>query len=159
MQMSQLFDYFVCSRPTIDRWADALEHQDEELQQKIESEMPRFVTLKNLGQDEFNILAQCVEASDVDTVEAVGQVDLVKAVSEEEGPWVMAFRQPAVEAIAGMTVDTPLVQRWVKAVAEFHGRDEDRSRELLTTNSAKTLKEMCRVAVEKRLAVFTCFYG
>lgn len=157
--MSQLFDYFACSRPTIERWADALEQQDEELQQKIESEMPRFVTLKNLGQDELHILARCVKGNDVDTVNAVGQVDLVKAVSEEEGPWVLAFRQPTVEAIAGMTVNMPLIERWVKAVAEFHGTDEDRCRELLTLDAAMTLKEMCRVAVEKRLGVFTCFYG
>jgi hypothetical protein len=157
--MSQLFDYFVCSRPTMEGWADALEQQDEELQQRIESEMPRFLTLKNLGQDEFNILARCVEGDDVDTVKAVGQVDLVKAVTEEEGPWVMAFRQPAVEAIAAMSVDRPLLQRWVKAVAEFHGSDEDRCREILNPDAAKTLKEMCSLAVEKRLGVFTCFYG
>jgi len=136
-----------------------MEQQDEELQQMIEAEMPQFVTIKNLGQDEFNILAGCAEGNGVDTVKAVVQVDLVKAVSEEEGPWVTAFRQPAVEAIAGMTVDMPLVQRWVKAVAEFNGRNEDRCREILTTDAAKTLKEICSVAVEKRLGVFTCFYG
>lgn len=157
--MSQLFDYFVCSRPMIERWDDALEQQDEELQQKIESEMPRFLNLKNLGQDEFNILARCVEGDESDTVNAVGQVDLVKAVSEKDGPWIMAFRQAAVEAIAGMSVDMPLVRRWGKAVAEFHGMSEERCRELLTTDAAKSLKELCSVAVEKRLGVFTCFYG
>jgi transposase-like protein len=157
--LGDIFDYFVCPLPIIERWADALAQQDEELQQKIEAEMPRFVTLKNLGQDDFNMLSQCVEGGTVDTVRAVGDVDLVKAVSEEEGPWVMAFRRPAIEAIARMDVNESLLQRWVKAVAEFNGRKEEHCRETLTADAAKTLKEMCPLAVKDRLGVFTCFYG
>lgn len=157
--MSQLFDYFVCSLPIIQRWTDAMVQQDEDLQQTIESKMPRILTLKSIGQDEFNILAGCAKADEVDAVEAVGQVDLVKAVSDEEGPWVMAFSQAAVEAIAGMRVDTALIQRWASAVTEFHGTSEDWCRELLTMDAAKSLKELCGVAVEKQLGVFTCFYG
>ncbi len=42
--MSQLFDYFVCSRSLIDKWADALEQLDEALQEQIESEMPQMVS-------------------------------------------------------------------------------------------------------------------
>ena len=157
--MSQLFDYFVCSESLIERWADALAEQDEDLQQKIESEMPRFVTLKNIGQDDFNILARCAEGDDVDTVKAVGEVDLVRAVSEEEGPWIMAFRQPAVEAMARMVVNESLIQRWIKAVAEFNGSGEDWCRETLTADAAESLKEICELAVEARLGVFICFYG
>ena len=156
--MSQLFDYFVCSRPIIERWADAVEQQDDELQQTIESQMPRLLTLRNIGPDEFNILAQCVEGDDVDTVDAVGQLDLVRAISEE-GPWLMAFRQPAVDAIAGMSVDVPLIQRWCKAVAEFFGTSEDFRRELLSTETAKSWKDLCSLAIEKRFGVFVCFYG
>jgi hypothetical protein len=157
--MSQLFDYFVCSRPLIDRWADALEQQDEDLQQQIEAEMPRFVSLNNLGQEDFNMLALCAFGDDGDPVEAVGDVDLVKAISEEEGPWIMAFRQPAVEAIAKMKVDEPLLHRWVQTVAQFNGRKEAFCREILTADAANTFKEMCSLAVKKRLGVFTCFYG
>ena len=157
--MSQFFDYFVCSRPVIERWADALEQQDEDLQETIEDEMARSIGLKNVGQDEFNILAHCVAGDNVDTVKAVGEVDLVRAVSEEEGPWVIAFRQPAVEAIAGMVVDPSLLQRWVKAVAQFNGRDEVDWQKTLTAHMAKSLKDICRCAVNERLGVFTCFYG
>jgi hypothetical protein len=154
--MSQLFDYFVCLVAVIERWAAALGEQDEDRQQQIEAEMPRLVALKNLGQDDFNLLARVVAG---EAVVAVGDVDLVRAVNEEEGPWVIAFRQPAVEAIARMSVDESLLQQWIKSVAEFQGRKEDRCREFLTADAAKTLKEMCVLAVEGRLGVFTCFYG
>lgn len=154
--MSQLFDYFVCPRTLIDQWADALEQQDEALQEKIEAKMPRVVTLKNLGPDDFNLLARCVEG---DSAVAVGDVDLVRAVNEEEGPWVMALCPPAIKAVARMVVDESLLRRWVKAVAEFHGRKEAHCREVLTADAAQTLQEMCQLAVKKRLGVFTCFYG
>lgn len=156
--MSQLFDYFVCSRPAIERWADALEQQDEDVQKDIEDEMPRFLCLKNVGQDEFNILAACAQ-DEADTVRAVGRLDLIKAVSEEEGPWIIAFRQAEIEAIAGMNVDHSLVERWVRAVVEYRDESEDDCRDQFTTELAKTLKELCGVAVEKQLGVFTCFYG
>lgn len=154
--MSQLFDYFVCSRSLIDKWADALEQQDEARQEKIEAKMPRMATLKNLGQDDFNLLARSVDGG---SVVGVGDVDLVRAISEEEGPWVMALCQPAVRAVARMVVDESLLQRWVKAVAEFHGGKEAHCREILMAEAAETLKEMCQLAVKKRLGVFTCFYG
>ncbi len=157
--MSQLFDYFVCSRSMIRKWAAAMEEQDEELQQRIESKMPRLHTLDGIGQDEFNILAGCAEGDEMDPVEAVGQVDLVATVSEEEGPWVMAFSQVAVEAIAGMHVGSDLIQRWASAVIEFHGTSEYECRELLTMDAANSLKELCGLAVEKQLGVFTCYYG
>jgi hypothetical protein len=157
--MSQNFDYFVCSRPMIERWADAPERGDEDLQQAIQAEMPRFLSLKDVGQTEYNILARCVDGDDGDVVEAVGEVDLVKAVNEAEGPWIMAFRQPAVEAITRMVVDQSLLERWVKAVAEFSGSDEDRCRETLTADVAQSLRDLCALAVGERLGVFTCFYG
>ena len=34
--MSQLFDYFVCSRSLMDEWAEALQQADEDLQAKVE---------------------------------------------------------------------------------------------------------------------------
>jgi hypothetical protein len=92
-------------------------------------------------------------------VEAVGQIDLVKAVSEQ-GPWVMAFRKPAIEAVAGVSVDTLLVRRWVKAVVQFFGpTSEDRCRMFLTTEAANSFKELSSLAVEKKLEVFVCFHG
>src|SRR5262245_5438980 len=156
--MSQLFDYFACSRPLIERWADALEQQDEDLQGQIEAEMPRSLPLKNLGDDDVNILAWCARGEDGDVVEAVGEIDLVKAVSEE-GPWVSTFRQPAVAALAKMRVGPALVRRWVQAVAQFHGETEDYYRELLTADTARALKDLCRLAVKERLGVFVCFHG
>lgn len=109
--MSQIFDYFVCSRSLIDQWAKALASGDKAQQAKIEAKMPKFLTLRNLGQDEFNILAWCVQGGKGDVVEAVGAVDLVTAISEDEGPWLMAFQQPAIQAIAGMSVDESLLNR------------------------------------------------
>jgi hypothetical protein len=157
--MSQLFDYFVCARALIDKWADALEQRDESLQQKIEAEMPRFLTLKNLSDGDVSILAACTKGDAVDSVKAVGQHDLVRAISEEEGPWITAFRKPTIEAIAKLRVGKPLLQRCVRAIAQFHGGTEAEYRKLLTAKVAGTLKDMCRLAVKKRLGVFTCFHG
>ncbi|MBX9677124.1 MAG: hypothetical protein K2X38_00070 [Gemmataceae bacterium] len=157
--MSQLFDYFVCSRSTIENWADAMEQQDEDEQARIESEMSGFVTLEHIGQDEFNILAQCVEEDGGDPTKAVLRVDLVKAVDEEEGPWVTAFHPAAVKAVAGMSVSATLIQCWRRAVAAFRGESEELYRKLLTSKTADSLKELCSLAVEKRMEVFTCFYG
>jgi uncharacterized protein with GYD domain len=100
--MSQLYDYFACSRALIERWADALEQQDEAQQHEAEAKMPRLLTLKNIRQDAFNLLAECVGGDSFDAIKAMGEVDLIRAVSVEEGPWVMAFRRFAVEAIGGM---------------------------------------------------------
>lgn len=156
--MSQLFDYFVCSRPDIDRWADALE-QGDELEGAIEKEMPQVVHFRNLGQDDVNILAQCSQDREVDSVTAVGEIDLVRAISDEEGPWVMALRTPYIRMLAEMRIDNRLLERWVAAVAKFNGTEEEYCREVLTTEAAETLKKMCRLAVEKNLGVFVCFYG
>lgn len=121
--------------------------------------MPRFITLKNIGQDEFNILAQCISSDDVDLVKAVGQIDLVRAISETEGPWVIAFRQPAIDAVARMSISEPLIHRWIRATAAFQEVQENRMATLLTTDVATTFMEMCSTAVEKQLGVFACFHG
>jgi hypothetical protein len=157
--MSQYFDYFVCSQSLIEQWADALAQGDEERQVSLQADLPRFVGFKNLGNDEVNILAWCVKGENTDIAAAVGELDLIRAVSDLEGPWVMAFRQPAVAAIAGMVIDEPLLERWVRAVAEFHGRDEDICRRFLTPRDAGTLKDLCETAVKNSLGVFVCFYG
>jgi hypothetical protein len=85
--VSQPFDYFACTRPQGEQRAEALASGDEDLQQQIEATMPGSVKLKNLSQNEFNLLPACVARDAVDVVEAVGQVDLVEAVYVEEGPW------------------------------------------------------------------------
>jgi hypothetical protein len=157
--MSQLFVYFVCPQAAIERWAEALARRDEDLRRKIESDMDRVVTLKNLGQDDFNLLARCVAGGDIDVVRAVGDVDPIKAVSEDEGPWVLAFRQPAVIALAQMNVDEPLLRRWAEVVARFKGKSANDYRGSLTADVARTLREMCALAVRERLGVFCCFYG
>ncbi|HEY9757300.1 MAG TPA: hypothetical protein V6C97_19180 [Oculatellaceae cyanobacterium] len=156
--MAQLFDYFVCPRSTIEQWISALEQQDDELRDKIESEMPQSITLQTVGQEELNILAGCARSEEVDTVKAVAQVDLVKALTDEEGPWVVAFPQPTVEAIAEMNVNPALVHRWIKAVSEYQGNNDDSRQAYLTTDAALTLKKICTEAVQERLYVFTCFY-
>jgi hypothetical protein len=157
--MSQLYDFFACPRPLIERWAEALAAGDEELQNKIEAELPRRLPLNGIGQDELNILAACVAGEPVDVVQAVGRLDLVKAVSEEEGPWVTAFRRPAVKAVAGMRVDDELVGNWVRHVAEFHGESVKKVRRILTTEMAMTFKDLCSLAAKEHLGVFACFYG
>jgi hypothetical protein len=157
--VSQLFDYFACSRRLIERWADALADGDEDRRQQIEAEMPGLVTLKRVGQDEFNVLAACVAGDTVDVVQAVGQMGLVQAVSPEEGPWVIAFRRPAIEALAGMRVDEPLVARWARHLAALHGGQEDYYRRLLTAAVAGTFGQLCGLAVERELGVFVCFHG
>jgi hypothetical protein len=81
--MLQLFDYFACSRLVIRRWAAALADGDAERRVELEAGMPRIARLKNLSQNEFNILAACVAGGEVDVVEAVGRVDLVRAL---DGP-------------------------------------------------------------------------
>jgi hypothetical protein len=83
----------------------------------------------------------------------------VKAISVEEGPWVMAVRRPAIQAIAQMRVDKGLLGRWVGCVIDLHGGTKAHYQKLLTAEAAQTLKEMCSLAVKKRLGVFACFYG
>lgn len=157
--MSQLFDYFACSRPIIEQWAEALADGDEERRAEIEATMPRVARLKGIGQDEFNILAACAAGEAVDVVKAAGRVDLVRVIDAEEGPWVMAFRRPEVEAVAGMRVDGPLLGRWARHAAELHGRPEGRNRMLLSEEAAETFQEMCVLAVKGDFGLFVCFYG
>jgi hypothetical protein len=156
--VSQIFDYFVCERGLIERWADALEQRNEALQQKFEAEMPRFITLKNVGQQEFGMLARCAAGKDTDSGNAVGGVDLVKAFSEE-GPWLLAFRPPAVERLANMIVEESLIEKWLAAVTEFTGGDSDHLRKFLTVIAANDLKGLCDFAIKNKLGVFTCLYG
>ena len=40
-EMSQLFDWFACSRPIIEQWAEALADGDEVRRAEIEATMPR----------------------------------------------------------------------------------------------------------------------
>lgn len=157
--MSQLFDYFVCSRPLIDEWVEALEQGDEELQAKVEGRMPRMRTLKNLGNDELAILASCTEAGDPDVVEAVGNIDLIRAICEEDGPWIMTFRRGSIEAVTKMTVNENLLERWVEAVVDFNGGDEEYYRHFLTADTAQSLRELCQHANDHNLELFVCFYG
>jgi hypothetical protein len=157
--VSQLIDYFVCSRALATKWAEAMEQQDEALQSDIEAKMPCFVTLKNLGQDEVNILAACVEGDVADPAEAVSEIELVHAVSEEEGPWGMAFDQSVIEAIAGMSVEKALLQRWLRVVCQFRGGSEAYHKRWMSADAATKLKEMCELAVTKNMGLFTCFYG
>src|SRR5262249_54130342 len=101
--VSQLFTYFVCSRPLIERGVDALGAAGEGRQAEVEAEMPRVLTL-GVSQPEVNLLARCLEGGPVRAAAAARGLDLVRALSEEEGPWVMAFRRPAIHALAGMSV-------------------------------------------------------
>lgn len=155
--MGQYYDFFVCPLPIVERRADALQEGDEELQEAIEAEMDCVVPLKNVGHDEFCMLARSTRGDVVDLVNAVEGSELVRAVSEE-GPWVTALHRSAVEAVAGAVVGPPLIERWVKAAAGFHG-DEDRYRGLLDTEIAESLKDVSALAVSKGLDVFVCFYG
>jgi hypothetical protein len=157
--MSQLFDYFVCSRALIKKWAEALEQDDESVQSDIEAKMPCRMTLKNVGQDEVNLLAACIEGDLVDPVEAISEIELVHAVSEDEGPWVMAFDQSVLEALARMSVDKALLQRWVRVMCEHRGGSEVYHRRWMSASTARTLKQMCELAVTKSLGLITCFYG
>jgi hypothetical protein len=68
--MSQLFDFFACSRPMVEEWADALEQQDEARQEAIEAKMPGVLKLKNIGNQEFTTLGACIERAD--TAKSVG---------------------------------------------------------------------------------------
>lgn len=158
--MSQLFDYFVCSPSAIEEWADAMERGDEELQEELESRMPRSLALRGIGQDEFSILAGCLRGGAVDIAGALERVDFVRAIDEEEGPWISAFRRAEIEAIAGMGVDEALIGRWSEAVAEYRGMEEnDDRRGMLTAEVAEDFKGLCRAAIEGGLDVFVCFYG
>jgi len=144
----------------IENWADALERGDEALQEKIEAEMPFVISLKNLGFDDFAILAECAEGDAVAPGKSVGEEDLVKAVSEKEGPWITAFRQPIIEAIAKIPrVDRSLLQRWVRAVTQYRGGSEADKQSLLSAENARTLRDMCRLAIKEQAGVFNCFYG
>lgn len=157
--MSQLFDYFACERAMIEQWTDALATQDEEAMHKIEDQMHRVVHLRNVGQDEFNLLAACVVGSEFDIAVAAADVDLVTAIEEEEGPWIMAFSPEKIRAIAGATIDQTLLQCWAAAVAELHGSDEKEVGESLTLEVARSLQDLCRNAVDTGHGVFICFYG
>jgi hypothetical protein len=156
--MSQIFDYFACSRSQIEVWIEAVELSDERRQLEIENAMPAFISLKNLGIDDVNLLVHCGDKDPIDIVKAVGEIDLVKELGEA-GPWVLAFRDPQIVALATMTLDEPTLARWTKAVADYRGIDQTECRELLTAAHAKDIKRLCEVAVEKRLGLFACFFG
>ena len=71
----------------------------------------------------------------------------------------MAFRRCSIEAVAKVTVDENLLERWVKAVVEFNGGDEEYYRHFLTTDTAHSLRELCQHAIDHNLDLFVCFYG
>jgi hypothetical protein len=149
----------VCSPSVIKRWADALASGTDDVPEEVEAEMPRRLPLSGLGHLEFNLLAQCAEGGTVGLPEAAGALGLFRAVSEEPGPWVTAFRQPAIEATARMKVDHELLDRWAKSCNDFTQAGQEYQRSLLTVNPASGLKEMCGRAVKAGLGVFTGCYG
>jgi len=100
--MSQLFYIFVCSRDAIEHWADALVVGDETAQEDAQARMPLVVTIKSVGDTEFNILASCIAAEHFDVVKAVGEIDLVRAITDEKDRGSRRFRRPAIQAVSGM---------------------------------------------------------
>lgn len=154
--MSQIFDYFACSRPTIESWADAVAGEDDEQREQIETSMAHRVSLKGIGTDFVNILANCAGGGAVDVVKAVGALDLVQAIDEEEGPFVTAFRSKTIAALAAMTITPALLDSWVKHAVEYTEGDSQTFRTLLGAEAARQLKELCAVAVKKNFGVYTC---
>lgn len=144
-----LFDYFVCSRPHIERWAEALASGDEHHRETLEAEMPRVVTFKNLGPDEVGILAQCATGGEAEAV------DVVRSVNEQK---ILAFRQAVIDSIAAVQVDESLLQRWAKQASKFNGQSEAENRQVLLYGAARKLKDLCTLAVDEALGVFTCIY-
>lgn len=132
---------------------------DEERQAEIEESMPAQVTLQGLGNNEFEILAACLTEGEPDLVAAATSSDMVHAVSEEEGPWILALNSEQVAAVATATLDDALLEKWVEATAEFQGGDVEWLRELLTLEAAQDYQQMCQAAVADGLKIYMCFYG
>ncbi|PQO45881.1 hypothetical protein [Blastopirellula marina] len=157
--MSQLYDFFLCSREQIDRWTAAMAEMDEDRQAQIEESMPAQVTLQGLGNNEFEMLAACVTEEEPDLVAAAASSDMVHAVSEEEGPWILSLNAEQVAAVAKATLDDALLEKWIAATAEFQGGDVEWLRELLTLEAAQDYQQMCQAAVADDLKIYLCFYG
>jgi hypothetical protein len=47
----------------------------------------------------------------------------------------------------------------ISAMSEFNGSGEDRVREICTREVVESLKNICHLAVNERLDLFTRFYG
>ena len=155
--MSQLFDYFVCSAAAIDRWIEALANQDEETQQTIEDEMQTVITIKGFDQDALVALAQCSADVSPGALSPSKDIRLVRAISDEEGPWVMAYSSRMINVVARMEMTASLVARWNRMVAKATGQAEDK--EIVTMEAAEAMQTLCQDAEDGKLGLFVCFYG
>ena len=157
-QLPQLFDYFVCPRPMIEAWAEALAAGDEERQggDRGDDAPVRAAEEHRAGR---GLAAACAAGDDVDAVAAVAAAtDLVRAVDPTEGPWVMAFRPSVVEAVARLTIDWAVVARgcgtWPgsRAGPSAVGCGSD-------GGCRRGTEEMCELAVGRRFWVFVASTG
>jgi len=156
--MPQRVDYFACTRPVIEQWIAALKASDEARRAKVDAQMAGSATFMGLTDVIFNILATCQDAN-FDMFKAASAVDLVGAVSAEEGPWVMALRQPAIERIARIRVDESVLECWVRWATVLNRRSEEENRQALSAVAANSLRDLCIIVLEKRVGLFTCSYG
>ncbi|MCC9608468.1 hypothetical protein LOC68_10120 [Blastopirellula sp. JC732] len=159
MAMAQFIDYFLCTREQIERWADALKDLDEDRQAEIEEEMATKITLRNIGDTEFELLAAAIPSSNGDLSTQTARSELVRAINEEMGPWIVALSVPHVEAIAGATLDEAILQKWIEAAAEFFDDEEESTRERLNLESAETFRQLSQSALAQGLEIYSCFYG
>lgn len=155
--MRRKVDFFACTRTVIEQWIAAMKACDENRRLEMEAQVAASATFTELADAAFNLLAKCQDEG-FDFFKAVVAADLVDAVNAEEGPWVMALRQPAIESLARIHVDDALVKRWVTLVSALNLRAEEDNRKEFSAAAASSLKNLCVIALEKRLGLFTCSY-
>lgn len=153
--MSMLMQYFVADEPSIQAWVESLTAHDGMAQSKAEARMASAAILKNISDTDVRLLACCAEEYAGDITDGT---DLVAAVDEEIGPWVMAFADEVVDAIAAIVIDDQLIRQWVDRAAEHTGDYKHRAK-YLTADSAQRLQAMCRAAMDRHLHFYCCYFG
>jgi hypothetical protein len=147
---------FVCRKPLIEEWIDAMIDSDFEQQKFLQGEMEYTTSFEDLTQFEISILYQCSTGNSIDYTQSIAE--LYAEVDASAGPWVMAVAENAVKALAALTIGDGLISKWIEKTNHFTQEGEAKHANVLTAAAAERLRQLCSIAVDKEADVFICFY-
>lgn len=154
----QVSRFLVCSPEVLDSWCEALCAGDDNRRARCEAEVPAQARLENVTHTDVNLLAQLAAGGPVRVQVAAEDVEIVAALAHT-GPWVMEFSAAAVRAIAAAAWDVELLRRWAYYADQFTEAGEDYHAAALTSETAAVLQNLCRSALARELALYTCYFG
>ena len=157
--MSVLTTYFVCERPLVLQWLEALAEEEGDRREAIEAAMPAVWEAEGITHVEVNLLAQCAAGGLIDHAAAATGVELVEALDPEEGPWITAFQATTLRALATLRLDDELIADWIRSACAYTGEDEEFRAATLTREAAGRLQHLAALALPPDLGLYTCFYG